>query len=200
MFQHLTRQCERTLYLIFGKLFTAYGSRFSLGRFSKSVSAAPSVVIFIVFVIAILFYHSRVLPHSSPFTHYRGLSLSSQHLTRQGKTLVPTIQFVLIIPALSLPARRTTLLSTCLTSENDRGIVLVAVVALGCMDLDFHEFIVNVSGHDLISFKEMTCTMKGSLWSGNFAEWSWTRYEMPAMEMEDGQEIGRWRRPLSPEK
>lgn len=34
--------------------------------------------------------------------------------------------------------------------------------------------------------------MKGSLWSGNFAEWSWTRYEMPVMETEVGQETGRW--------
>lgn len=171
MFQQQTRQCERTLYLIFGKLFNAYGRRFGLGRFSKSVSAAPSVVIVIVFVITILVYHSCVFPHSSPSTHYRGLSLSSQHLTRQGKTLVvPTIQFVLIIPALSLPARGTTLLSTCLTSENDRRIVLVAVVALGCMNLDFHEFIVNVFRHGLILFKKMACTMKGSLWSGNFAE------------------------------
>lgn len=59
-----------------------------------------------------------------------------------------------IIPAISLPARSTTLLAARLAPEDDCRIVLIAVVALGRVNLDFNEFIVNFSGHGVILFRD----------------------------------------------
>lgn len=87
--------------------------------------------------------------------HYHGLSLSpSHHLTHPGKALIPIIQSMSIIPALSLPAGGTTLLTACLASEDDCRVMLIAVVALGCMNLDFNEFIMNFSGHGVVLFQK----------------------------------------------
>lgn len=58
-----------------------------------------------------------------------------------------------IIPAIPLPARSTTLLAACLAPEDDCRVVLIAVVALGRVNLDFNEFIVNFSGHGVILFR-----------------------------------------------
>lgn len=66
---------------------------------------------------------------------------------------------MLIIPTLSQPARGTTLLAACLASEDDCRIVLVAVVALGRVNLYFDEFIVDFSGHGVMLYREVAYTM-----------------------------------------